>query len=183
MAIGIACKVAVDLHGIKKHAKKKKKAVKFLHTAKETVHQKSQAVCNDHFHKVAPQNIGKGSGKPSAVEKFYLRESGKLWQKIPCPLNGTAHKPRKKGKVTAKMNKIFLCGKLSFCYIHKIADHLKEIKGKTNGHEKIRQQGLGKGKPREKALENISGIFEHKEQKQTQGQKNRQYKMNFPGSE
>lgn len=81
------------------------------------------------------------------------------------------------------MNKIFLCGKLSFCYIHKIADHLKEIKGKTNGHEKIRQQGLGKGKPREKALENISGIFEHKEQKQTQGQKNCQYKMNFPGSE
>ena len=60
---------------------------------------------------------------------------------------------------------------------------LKEIKGKANRHEKIRQQSPGKGKLREKALKNISGIFEHKEQKQTQGQQNRQHKMNFPGSE
>ena len=77
------------------------------------------------------------------------------------------------------MNKIFLCSKLSFCYIYKIADHLKEIKGKADRHEKIRQQGPGKGKLREKALENISGIFEHKEAEQGYRQKQDQQKMNF----
>lgn len=76
--IGIACKITIDLHGIKEHAKEQEKAVKFLHTAKEAVYQKGQAVGHDHFHKVAPQDIGESSGKPSTVWKLHIRERRKL---------------------------------------------------------------------------------------------------------
>ena len=77
------------------------------------------------------------------------------------------------------MNGISFRRQLSLCHIHKITDHLEEIEGKANGHEKIRKHSPGKGKIREKTPENIAGIFEYKETEQAQGQKESRQKMKF----